>query len=186
MFSCIPSSSFWNFFGRTEMFQNLTCRLSQVDVWLLYWNRFKMSRRYFDRCLKLPKVFLQSVFSFAGATGKRQLYVAKKTYANCEIVFFSQNQCYRSNLRSICLSFFNFRSRSRLLLYNNTLLNICQYLWLKNPKRFSALSSIYNAFVRFRFRGRHFCLHVFIDLLRRSLETAYLLYGENDALSTLF
>ena len=82
-----------------------------------------------------------------------------------------------------CLSFFNFRSRSRLLLYNNTLLNIYQYLCLKNPKRFSALSSIYNAFVRFRFRGRHLCLHVFIDLLRRSLETAYLLYEERHVLS---
>ena len=135
--------------------------------------------------VKRFKTFLQSVFCFAGATGKRQLYVAIKTYANCEIVFFSQNQCYRSNLRSICLSFFNFRSRSRLLLYNNTLLNICQYLCLKNPKRFSALSSIYNAFIRFRFRGRHLCLHVFIDLLRRSLETAYLLYGENETLSSM-
>ena len=82
-----------------------------------------------------------------------------------------------------CLSFFNFRSRSRLLLYNNTLLNIYQYLCLKNPKRFSALSSIYNAFVRFRFRGRQLCLHVFIDLLRRSLETAYLLYEERHVLS---
>ncbi len=144
-----------------------------------------MSRRYFDRCLKLPKVFLQSVFSFAGATGKRQLYVVKKTYANREKTFFLNDQCFRNDLRSLIFCF-NFRSRSRLLLYNNTLLNICQYLWLKNPKRFSALSSIYNAFVRFRFRGRHFCLHVFIDLLRRSLKTAYLLYGESGALSTAF
>ena len=131
-----------------------------------------MSRRYFDRCLKLPKVFLQSVFSFAGATGKRQLSVVKKTYANREKTLILNDQCFRNDLRSLIFCF-NFRSRSRLLLYNNTLLNICQFLCLKNPKRFSALSSIVNAFVRFRFRGRHSCLHVFIDLLRRSLETAY-------------
>ena len=141
-----------------------------------------MSRRYFDRCLKLPKVFLQSVFSFAGATGKRQLYVVKKTYANREKTFFLNDLCFRNDLRSLIFCF-NFRSRSRLLLYNNTLLNICQFLCLKNPKRFSALSSIVNAFVRFRFRGRHSCLHVFIDLLRRSLETAYLLYEERHVLS---
>ena len=141
-----------------------------------------MSRRYFDRCLKLPKVFLQSVFSFAGATGKRQLYVAKKTYANREKTFFLNDLCFRNDLRSLIFCF-NFRSHSRLLLYNNTLLNIYQYLCLKNPKRFSALFSIYNAFVRFRFRGRHLCLHVFIDLLRRSLETAYLLYEERHVLS---
>ena len=141
-----------------------------------------MSRRYFDRCLKLPKVFLQSVFSFAGATGKRQLYVVKKTYANREKTLFLNDQCFRNDLRSLIFCF-NFRSHSRLLLYNNTLLNIYQYLCLKNPKRFSALSSIYNAFVRFRFRGRHLCLHVFIDLLRRSLETAYLLYEERHVLS---
>ena len=143
-----------------------------------------MSRRYFDRCLKLPKVFLQSVFSFAGATGKRQLYVVKKTYANREKTFFLNDLCFRNDLRSLIFCF-NFRSRSRLLLQYNTLLNICQYLCLKNPKRFSALSSIYNAFIRFRFRGRHLCLHVFIDLLRRSLETAYLLYGENETLSSM-
>ena len=141
-----------------------------------------MSRRYFDRCLKLPKVFLQSVFCFAGATGKRQLSVVKKTYANREKTFFLNDLCFRNDLRSLIFCF-NFRSRSRLLFYNNTLLNICQYLWLKNPKRFSALSSIYNAFVRFRFRGRHLCLPVFIDLVRRSLDTAYLLYEERHVLS---
>ena len=141
-----------------------------------------MSRRYFDRCLKLPKVFLQSVFCFAGATGKRQLSVVKKTYANREKTLFLNDQCFRNDLRSLIFCF-NFRSHSRLLLYNNTLLNIYQYLCLKNPKRFSALFSIYNAFVRFRFRGRHLCLHVFIDLLRRSLETAYLLYEERHVLS---
>ena len=141
-----------------------------------------MSRRYFDRCLKLPKVFLQSVFCFAGATGKRQLSVVKKTYANREKTLFLNDQCFRNDLRSLIFCF-NFRSHSRLLLYNNTLLNIYKYLCLKNPKRFSALSSISNAFVRFRFRGRHLCLHVFIDLLRRSLETAYLLYEERHVLS---
>ena len=119
----------------------------------------------------------------------RRLIIILKSFQNVKNFFRSPLQTPKAFLQSVfcfsCLSFLNFRSRSRLLLYNNTLLNICQYLWLKNPKRFSALSSIYNAFVRFRFRGRHSCLHVFLDLLRRSLKTAYLLYGVNMTLSSM-
>ena len=47
--------------------------------------------------------FYKSVFCFRRANGKRQLFAAKKTYANYEEAFLSVKKGFRNNLRSLFL-----------------------------------------------------------------------------------